>query len=83
MKKYMVYLDDGVNCFKRAVSAKNEKDAIEYLSGYGEIVGIKDITQYTPISESAVRDELSIRFGETEIELMISCLYKCGIIDTN
>ena len=81
MKKYMVYLDDGHNCFKQAVSAKNEKDAIEYCAGNGDIVAVKDITNDTPISESTLRVELIYKFGNVEIDLIISCLRKCGIID--
>ena len=77
----MVYLDDGFDCFKHAVAAKNEKDAIEYCSGNGDVVAVKDITQDTPISGRAVREELANRFGENIIDLIISCLDKCGIID--
>lgn len=31
MKKYMVYMDDGRDCFKVAVPAKTEKEARKYV----------------------------------------------------
>lgn len=37
MKKYMVYMDDGRDCFKVAVPAMNEKEARKYVEGNGEV----------------------------------------------
>ena len=50
MKKYMVYLDDGKDCFKVAVPAVNEKAARKYVEGNGEVIAVKDITEDFPIS---------------------------------
>lgn len=33
MKKYMVYMDDGRDCFKAAIPAANEKAARKYVEG--------------------------------------------------
>lgn len=45
MKKYMVYLDDGKDCFKAAIPATNEKAARKYVEGNGEVTAVKDITK--------------------------------------
>ena len=75
MKKYMIYMDDGKNCFKIAVPAKNEKSAIEYVKGNGEIIAVKDVTEEFPIStEKVAKALLSAHFGEIEIDLITRCL---------
>ena len=75
MKKYMVYMDDGKNCFKIAVPAKNEKSAIEYVKGNGEIIAVKDVTEEFPISAEKVASALlSAHFGKIEIDLITRCL---------
>ncbi len=75
MKKYMVYMDDGKNCFKIAVPAKNEKSAIEYVKGNGEIIAVKDVTEEFPISAEKVANVLlSAHFGKIEIDLITRCL---------
>ena len=82
MKKYMVYMDDGKNCFKIAVPAKNEKSAIEYVKGNGEIIAVKDITEEFPISTEKVSNALlSAYFGEIEIDLIIRCLQMNNITE--
>lgn len=42
MKKYMVYLDDGKDCFKVAVPAVNEKAARKYVEGNGEVIAVRE-----------------------------------------
>lgn len=82
MKKYMVYMDDGKNCFKIAVPAKNEKMAREYVKGNGEIIAVKDITEDFPISAEKVASALmSANFGEIEIDLITRCLQMNNIAD--
>lgn len=68
MKKYMVYMDDGRDCFKVAVPAKTEKEARKYVEGNGEVIAIKDITKDFPISLEKVADALKkAQFGQIEI----------------
>lgn len=75
MKKYMVYIDDGKNCFKVAVPAKSEKEACKYVEGNGEVIAVKDITEDFPISLDKVAEALKhANFGETEIDLITRCL---------
>ena len=58
MKKYMVYMDDGRDCFKVAVPANNEKTARKYVEGNGEVIAVKDITEDFPISLDKVAQAL-------------------------
>ena len=82
MKKFMIYMDDGKNCFKIAVPAKNEKAAREYVKGNGEIIAVKDITEEFPISTEKVTSALSsAHFGEIEIDLIIRCLQMNNITE--
>lgn len=82
MKKYMVYMDDGKNCFKIAVPAKNEKTAREYVKGNGEIIAVKDVTEEFPISaEKVAKALLSAHFGEIEIDLITRCLQMNNIVE--
>lgn len=75
MKKYMVYLDDGETCFKIAVPATNEKKAKEYVSGNGNVIAIRDITEEFPIDLDKVTQALRLAsFGNTEIDLITRCL---------
>ena len=68
-------MDDGKNCFKIAVPAKNEKDAKEYVKGNGEIIAIKDVTEDYPINlEKVVQALKQANFGITEIDIIARCL---------
>lgn len=82
MKKYMVYMDDGKNCFKIAVPAKSEKAAREYVKGNGEIIAVKDVTEDFPIfAEKVANALLSTHFGEIEKDLIIRCLQMNNIVE--
>lgn len=75
MKKYMVYMDDGRDCFKVAVPAKTEKEARKYVEGNGEVISVKDITTDFPISLEKIADALKMaHFGQIEIDLITRCL---------
>lgn len=82
MRKYMVYLDDGRNCFKVAVPARNEKEAREFVNGNGEIIAIKDITEDYPISLDKIGRALAnADFGDVEIDLILRTLSTCNIAE--
>ena len=75
-------MDDGKNCFKIAVPAKNEKAAREYVKGNGEIIAVKDVTEDFPISADKVAEALlSAHFGEIEIDLITRCLQMSNIAE--
>lgn len=82
MRKFMVYLDDGSNVYKVAVPARTEQDARDYVSGNGEVIAVKDITEVTPISVTKVRYALAeYGFGMNEMDLIIRCLEQCSIAE--
>lgn len=75
MRKYMVYMDDGRNCFKVAIPATNEKAVRKYVEGNGEVITIKDVTKDFPISLDKVTQALAnAQFGQIEIDLIARCL---------
>lgn len=82
MRKYMVYMDDGRDCFKVAVPAVSEKAAIEYVKGNGEVIAVKNVTEAYPISIDAVADALKkAGFGEVEMMLIIRTLTSMEIAE--
>lgn len=82
MKKYMVYMDDGRDCFKVAIPAVSEKAAVKYVQGNGEVIAVKNITEEYPISVDAVADALKrAGFGEVEMMLIIRTLTSTEIAE--
>lgn len=82
MKKYMVYLDDGKDCYKLAIPAKDEKAAREYVQGNGEVIAIKEVTSEFPISADKVAQALqNADFGEYEIDFITRALQEINICD--
>lgn len=82
MKKYMVYMDDGRDCFKVPVPAENEEEASRYVLGNGEVIAVKDITNEFPISSDKVRFALKKSgFGSVEVELIYRALISIGICE--
>lgn len=82
MRKYMVYMDDGRNCFKIAAPANTEKEARKYVEGNGEVIAVKDITEDFPISFEKVVDALKkAQFAQVEIDLITRCLYLNDIVE--
>lgn len=57
MKVYKVYLEDPTteDCFKTIIPAFSEELAMEYAHGNGEVIAIKETTDF-PISDSKLTD---------------------------
>lgn len=82
LRKYMVYMDDGHDCFKLAIPAKDETHARELVSGNGDVISVKDVTGEYPISLDSVSNALlSLGFGRTEIDLILRTLSICDIAE--
>ena len=82
LKKYMVYMDDGKDCFKVAVPAINEDAAKEYVKGNGEVIAVKDVTNDYEISIDKVAAALkNEEFSQIEIDFITRCLIFSGIAD--
>lgn len=81
MKKYMVYVDDGRDCYRIAIPAENEKQAIKEAEGNGEIISIKDVTEKYPISGYQVVEALRLcGFGTIETDFIIRALRSTNIV---
>ena len=82
MKKYMVYMDDGQNCFKLVIPADSVKAAKKYVAGNGEVLKVTDITADYPISIEKVMDALKVAgFGQVEMDLIQRTLIMTNIAE--
>ena len=81
MKVYRVYLEDPTTeeCFKTIIPAFSEELAMEYALGNGEVVSIKETTDY-PISDSKLTDTLkSAGYGKAETQIITRALFQLGL----
>lgn len=81
MKVYRVYLEDPTTeeCFKTIIPAFSEELAMEYALGNGEVVAIKETTDY-PISDSKLTDTLkSAGYGKAETQIITRALFQLGL----
>ena len=82
MKKYLVYMDDGHNCFKLAIPADSVKAAKKYVAGNGEIIKVTDVTEDYPISVEKVGEALlKAGFGEYETDFITRALTQINIAE--
>ena len=65
MKKFMVYMDDGKDCFKAAVPAENEQAARKYVEGNGEVIAVKDVSAEWWISLDKIAQALDYTYQYT------------------
>ncbi|MCL2198161.1 MAG: hypothetical protein FWB80_04480 [Defluviitaleaceae bacterium] len=66
-----IYTMDGSAGLEYVVG-KSEKDVCQRYDG--EAVRVKDVTQEFPISESAIEEALKVRFGNAEINAVLSIM---------
>ena len=81
MKVYKVYLEDTVteDCFKTIIPAFSEELAMEYAYGNGEIVAIKETTDYS-ISNAKLYNTLkNAGYGKAEISIITRALSSIGL----
>ena len=78
----MIYLDDGNSCYKVAIPADSENEAMQYVNGNGEVIAVKDITEEFPIFLDCVVQALeNARFSKIEIDLISRCLESNNIAE--
>ena len=81
MKVYKVYLEDPTteDCFKTIIPAFSEELAMEYAHGNGEVIAIKETTDF-PISDSKLTDALkSAGYGKAETQIITRALFQLGL----
>ena len=82
LRKFIVYLDGGSDCFKIAVPAKNKKEAIKFCEGNGDLISVKDVTEEYPIDLSRVyKALLNAGFGYKEIDFITRTLQETQIAE--
>lgn len=82
LRKFMVYLDGGNDCFKIAVPAKNKKEAVKFCEGNGDLIKVTDVTEEYPIDLSRVYTALlSAGFGQAETDFITRTLQETSIAE--
>ena len=83
---FMVYVDGGTDhdgndiLMKIAVPAKDEQDARDYVSGNGEIIAVRDVSDEYRISASRIYDALEkANFTQHEIDFIVRTLQRTEI----
>lgn len=81
LNKYIAYIDDGEEVFKVAIPAKNEKEAIEYCKGNGEVISIRSANGYD-IDLHLVSEALrQAKFEKLDIDFILRTLQMTGIAE--
>lgn len=82
MNKYMVYMDDGKDCYKIAVPADSIKDARKFVEGNGEVIKVREVNAEYPIDASKVSEALAAGgFSQTEIDFIVRTLTRTEIAE--
>ena len=83
LKIYKAYIEyeTNVSLFSTFVPAENEKEVVEYCSGNGECIAIKEADDYK-ICLDALVETLSLnRWGKAEIEIISRTLELAGVVE--
>lgn len=79
-KVYNVYLEDKDNVFKVTVPAENEKKAIEYVKGNGEVIKVKLNPDLQNIHlETLANTLLRNGWGQLEVDVITRALAQVGL----
>ena len=82
LRKYFVFVDDDDNAMKIAVPAQNEKEARDFVTGNGEIIAVKDVTESFEIPSTKVWEALEKGgFTDQQRDFLYRTLYRTGIIE--
>ena len=80
MNKYMVYMDDGKDCYKMAVPADSIKDARKYVEGNGEVIKVREV-EYAIQADKVSESLAAASFSQTEIDFIVRTLTRAGIAE--
>lgn len=84
MKKlyvYNVYLESGDDVYKITVPAENEKDAVQYCTGNGEIVTVKKAS-FPGINPDILAGYMKEKgFTQEQIDVIARVLIRTGLTD--
>lgn len=80
MKIFKVYIDDGQAVFKTRIPAFNENQAVDYCIGNGEVVSVKEETDFPGISDVWLAEQLAKTDMTLEERLLIERIVaNCGL----
>ena len=80
MKIFNVYLDDGRNVFKVRVPAFDEKQAIDYCDGDGEVIAVAEETEFPYVLCSWLAEQLTKTDMNADEQLLITRIVEnCGL----
>lgn len=81
MNVYKVYLDDGEAVFKVIVPACSIEDATKYVSGNGEIIAIREYSDYRIDTYRLSKDLESLGYRAEEVDILTRLLYQVGLAE--
>ena len=82
MKKltvYTVYTEDRDNMYKMTVPAESKKAAIDYVSGNGDLVAIKESSLQDIDLNCLAQTLMDAHWGRQEIDVITRALQFCGL----
>ena len=82
LNKYLVYVDNGKQTTKAAVTATSKKSVMKLFEEQGKVVAVNNLTEDHPIKADTLRDVLqaSKRFDGLEVDWIIHALTLTGMV---
>ena len=70
LKIYNVYMEDGENVFKVVVPAANEKEALDYVQGNGDVIAFKENLELSINIENLTSDLKATGWRQDALDLI-------------
>ena len=82
LNKYLVYVDNGKQTTKAAVTATSKKSVMKLFEEQGTVVAVNNLTEDHPIKAATVREVLqaSKRFDGLEVDWIVHALTLTGMV---
>ena len=82
LNKYLVYVDNGKQTTKAAVTATSKKSVMKLFEEQGKVVAVNNLTEDHPIKAATVREVLqaSKRFDGLEVDWIVHALTLTGMV---
>ena len=81
LNKYLVYVDNGKQTTKAALTATSKKSVMKLFEEQGKVVAVNNLTEDHPIKAATVREVLqaSKKFDGLEVDWIVHALTLTGI----
>ena len=82
LNKYLVYVDNGKQTTKAAVTATSKKSVMKLFEEQGKVVAVNNLTEDHPIKAATIREVLqaSKRFDGLEVDWIVHALTLTGMV---